>query len=457
MTTIEGAGASPQSTDWGEARSTTTLSGSRGNAAPGWDRFNAFVSVDPRFETALPESALPLAQRATGATGAAGTSRTGRLVAVKDNIATAGMRTTSGGLLDAEHVPSTDAFVVANLREAGHTIVGKTTMDELAWGGLGRNEHYGDTINPAAPDRMTGGSSAGSAAAVAAGYVWAAVGTDTGGSVRIPASCTGIVALRPSPGTVSLTGVTSLAPSFDSVGPMARSVADCAAFLRDLRGMPPATEADTPPTGVGGVAGLRIGVMGLADSLDPVVRATVEDVIARLERAGANIREFAPAWATTFLDPFLTMHLREPAIIHRRSRELYPERYSRQVLDIFAMGDAVSAADYAQAAAERQRLIAVADRIFDEVDVVLTPTLPIQPARTDADSVELDGRERPLFEIMPTYTGIASMLGWPALSLPAPRETGVPIGVQALAARGTDEQLLSRAAQIEAVLGGGGS
>src|SRR3954447_13907189 len=201
----------------------------------------------------------------------------GPRLAVKDLFDTAGLRTTYGSAIYSDHVPPATATAVQRLEEAGYATVGKANLHEFAWGITSENEHYGWVPNPVAPGRIAGGSSGGNSAALAANLADAALGTDSGGSVRIPAACCGVVGFKPTYGLVPLDGCWPLAPSFDHAGPMARDVATCERMLEVLApGLAPVPEP--------ALAELRVGVAWL-DGADPLVRARVEEVAARFGAA----------------------------------------------------------------------------------------------------------------------------------------------------------------------------
>ena len=252
----------------------------------------------------------------------------GPLLAVKDLFDTAGVRTTYGSKVFADHVPDTTASAVLRLERAGYQSVGKANLHEFAWGITSENPHYGSVPNPVAPGRIAGGSSGGNAAALAAGLVEAALGTDSGGSVRIPAACCGITGFKPSFGLVAIDGCFPLAPSFDHVGPMARDVAGCERMMRAL-------VAGFEPAALDSLADLRVGVAWIARA-DPLVERQVE-------RAAA----FMPSrdrLEVPFPDGVYPAFAREAAEVHRElfaaHRELYGENVARKVAWALKVPDA---------------------------------------------------------------------------------------------------------------------
>jgi aspartyl-tRNA(Asn)/glutamyl-tRNA(Gln) amidotransferase subunit A len=324
-------------------------------------------------------------------------------VLIKDLIDTAGVRTTYGSSIYADHVPERSAPAVTALEAQGAIVVGKANLDEFAWGVCGQNTFYGDTVNPIAPDRVAGGSSSGNAAALAAGMVPLALGTDTGGSVRIPAAACGVVGLKTALGAIPVEGVFPLAASFDTVGPMARTVADCALAHAVLTKTAVAEPA---------IAGLRIGVLTAQPPLAPAAEAPERDERAlahvdRLRALGAEVRELslpapeADTWAVFYGDA---------AVAHRQT---FPSRREEYGPLIRAKLDQSLTVTAGQAAEGRRALAAwraVAAREPD-VDLVLAPTVgyaELPPVGVD----ELDVRLR-----LSAYARAFSFLGWPAIAI----------------------------------------
>jgi aspartyl-tRNA(Asn)/glutamyl-tRNA(Gln) amidotransferase subunit A len=321
---------------------------------------------------------------------------------VKDVIDTAGVRTTYGSAIHRDHVPARTAPAVLALEAAGAIVVGKANADEFAWGVLGQNVHYGDTVNPVAPDRVAGGSSCGNAAALAAGLVPLALGTDTGGSVRMPAAACGIAGFKPGWGAVSIEGVYPLVPSFDTVGPMARTAADCALAYAVLTG----TEVPAPR-----LAGLRIGLLtappALApgDAPEPDGRALA--FADRLRDLGADVAEArlpvpeGDTWAV-FYGEAAASHA---ATFPGRASEYGPAIRAKLEHALTVSPQALADGRRALAAWRAQAARAPA------VDLVVSPTLGVAelpPAGVDELEVRLP---------FSAYTRPFSYLGWPALAL----------------------------------------
>ncbi len=322
---------------------------------------------------------------------------------VKDLIDTAGVRTTYASRIFADHVPRRTAPAVAALEAEGAIVVGKANADEFAWGVAGRNPHFGDVVNPRHPDRIAGGSSGGNAAALAAGLVPLALGTDTGGSVRLPAGACGVVGLKPALGAVSVEGVFPLAPSFDTVGPMARTVADCGLAHAVLTGAPaPAPRA----------RGVRVGVLrhrpdvtGAPGAEDDDPRA--EAVIARLRAVGARVCVVelpvpeADTWPVFYADA---------AAVHAATYPSRSDDYGPTVRAKLEAAARIDPADVGRARAALEAWRARATREPD-VDVVASPTLGLaELPLAGVDELEI----RLPFS---AYTRAFSYLGWPAVAI----------------------------------------
>jgi aspartyl-tRNA(Asn)/glutamyl-tRNA(Gln) amidotransferase subunit A len=362
-------------------------------------------------------------------------------VAVKDLLAMAGTLTTAGSKILAGNRTDFDATAVARLRQAGAIIVGKTRMSEFAYSPGSNNDHYGPTRNPHGLAFDTGGSSSGSAAAVADGLVFAALGTDTGGSIRIPASFCGLVGLKPTFGRVSLHGGVPLAWSLDHLGPLTRTIGDAAILLEALAGHDPLDPRSRPGSGFhprldGGVQGLRVGVLGDDGSgkplASPEVQSAWEAGLAALEAACAilvpiDLPELQPL--RTLSGAILAM---EAAACHgQRLREHlgdFGEFMRLRILGGFGHGPA----DYLRAWQAQEILRHRCQTLFDRIDVLSTPTL---------------SAEAPALGVPPriSLTGPFNLLGWPALSVPVGRAAnGLPLGMQ-LVGRAWDEGTVLRA------------
>ena len=355
----------------------------------------------------------------------------GSRLAVKDLFDTAGLTTTYGSIIFVDHVPNVTAEAVRRLENGGYTNVGKTNLHEFAYGISSQNPHFGTVPNPVAPGRLAGGSSGGNGATLAAGLADVALGTDSAGSVRIPAAWCGVVGFKPTHALVPLDGCFPLAPSFDVAGPMARTVAACATALGLL-----ADVEETPaPASLTDVAA---GVAFLDDA-DPLVRERVEAVVALFP----NVRPVdLPAIGGVY-----AVFRREVADVHRELFAEYADAYGENVRAKVEWCLAVSDAEFDTALAHlhelRERFLAAVEGL----DVVITPTVPMVAPPAEVDELEIRARAISL-----TYP--FSAVGWPALALPCGRaEGGLHASVQIAAPAGRDSLVLAVGALVEACLG----
>jgi aspartyl-tRNA(Asn)/glutamyl-tRNA(Gln) amidotransferase subunit A len=373
-------------------------------------------------------------------------------IALKDIIDVAGIPTTAASRLFRDRVPGPgqDAEVVRRLREAGAVLIGKTNLHEFAYGGSSVISAYGPTRNPLAPDLTTGGSSGGAAAAVAAGMCYAAVGTDTAGSIRLPAAFCGVVGLKPSYGLVSARGVIPLAWTFDHVGPLARSATDAALLLQAIAGHDSANrgrrafDPENYPAAVEQpVSHLRLGIPRryFFDDLSPEIAASIEDAVERLASITAGVRDVEIP-----IDTDRTVHNAEAWQYHREYVERSPELYDPETLKRIRGGSGISGEDYASALRRVEELRVNALRVFNEVDVLVTPTVPVLPPAIAELTGDLDGlRAREM--IMLRNTRPFNVLGWPALSTPC----GFTAGLQLAAAPGKEATLFALAGAWERI------
>jgi aspartyl-tRNA(Asn)/glutamyl-tRNA(Gln) amidotransferase subunit A len=369
-------------------------------------------------------------------------------VAIKDLLNLAGTPTTAGSTIRAGQLVGEDSAAVERLEAAGAIIIGKTRMSEFAYAPSSINPHYGPTRNPRAPERDTGGSSSGSAAAVADGIVFAALGSDTGGSIRIPASHCGLAGLKPTFGRISLYGAVNLAWSLDHLGPLTRTVAD-AALVTDALAGPDPRDARTRPAAPLAVSellsqeptvrGLRIGVLrddGSGAALAPAeVLAAWQTGLRALAQAGAelvevDLPELRTMWAVgsaLLAQEALSYHL--PALRSRLNE--FGEFMRLRIVAAFAYPPGA----LVRAQQLRARLRQQANRLFDQVDLLSTPTMPA--------GAPLLGALSPTFFTMPF-----NLLGWPALSVPCGQtQDGLPLGLQ-LIGRPWDEPTVLRAGLV---------
>jgi len=392
-------------------------------------RFNAFITV-------IPESALAEA-RAAEEEISRGNWRGplhGIPIALKDLIDTAGVRTTSASALHKDRVPTEDAEVVRKLRAAGAVIVGKNNLHEFAYGGSSLISHFGDVHNPWDVNRIAGGSSGGSAASVPAGMACAAIGTDTAGSIREPASLCGCVGIKPTYGRVSSRGVIPLSTSLDHVGPMASCVEDAAIVLQAIAGY---DRGDTASVEVSvtdyvsilkdGAKGLRVGVPRtyFFDDLDPEVATAMEHALTGIATLGAHIKEVGLEVPND-----RTLQAAESYAYHAENVAKNPELYQPETLRRIRTGEKVTAADYMQKRCELEVARRNIRDVFAEVDLLVTPTTPL-PAPTIAELRANGEALRPAELKLLRNTRPFNVWGLPAISVPCGfTQGGLPIGLQ---------------------------
>jgi len=371
----------------------------------------------------------------------------GTIVSIKDLFDVAGEVTRAGSkvLADEGNPAAQDAPVVRRLRAAGAVIVAKTNMSEFAFSGLGLNPHYGTPGNPADRARAPGGSSAGAAVAVADGMCEIAIGSDTGGSTRIPASFCGITGFKPSRQRVTTEGAFPLSYALDSIGPMARSVADCANADAVLAGETPEPLHAMP------LAGLRLGVaQGLPlENLDDTVGRRFPEALDRLERAGARLTyEKMP-----LLDDMMQA-LSRTSILMAEVYSIHKERLARRGDDIDQIvrarvekGAGIAAADYINAVRARAALIRAMDARLADLDALVLPSTPIVAPRLDEVATPRDFMAKNAMALR--NTTIANYFDLTAISLPLPRDGALPTGLMLFARNGHDRRLFRVAAAIE--------
>jgi len=380
-------------------------------------------------------------------------------ITLKDNIWTRGIRTTAGSKILADFVPDRDATVARRLQRAGAVFLGKTNLHEFAYGVTTNNPHYGPTRNPWSLDRIPGGSSGGSAAAIAAGLCYASIGSDTGGSLRIPAALCGIVGLKPTFGRVSCFGVIPLSRSLDHTGPLTRTVADAAILLRAIAGrdpLDPSTSALPVPDYLQLLRRkprrLRLGWPReyFWEKLDPEVRRLAETAARSFTDLGARIEEVSLPHLNSATDPSTAIALAEARQFHESSG-WYPARaadYGGHVRKRLEMASSVRAVDYLAAFDFRNLLIADFDSALSRVDALLAPTTPIPAPHIDQKLAHIAREDESVRAALLRLNRPANFTGHPAISIPCGlTATGLPVGLQ-LIGRTFDEAALLRLALL---------
>jgi aspartyl-tRNA(Asn)/glutamyl-tRNA(Gln) amidotransferase subunit A len=412
------------------------------------DRTNAFITVTG-------ERAMADAGRAEKEI-LAGVQRGplhGAPITIKDLVNTKGIRTTMASAFFRDHVPDGDATVAVKLREAGTVLVGKTNTHEFAYGPTGDRSFFGPTRNPHDPARITGGSSGGSGAAIATNFCYGAIGSDTGGSIRIPAALCGVVGMKPTFGRVSKHGVFPLAPTLDHVGPITRTVEDNAIMLNAIAGGDPEDlhSADRPPEDFTRDLdrGVRDTVVGIPtdfyfEHADAEVEARVRDAIETFRVLGADVRE------VTIPNVWETLHAQrltlaaEAYAVHEKRLETEPEKFDDHGLERLLRGKDLEAYRYANAQRRKLESRREFERVLEEVDVLLAPSVPIPATEIGERQIDIGGYEEAVYSALTRLTGPTNMNGLPSLSVPCGTTTsGLPIGLQ-LIGKAFDEATLYR-------------
>ena len=419
-------------------------------------RIRATDDVLRSYITVFEEQALQVAKAAEIMAGAGHDLGPlhGVPIALKDNVAVRGSRTTAGSKVLGDWLPEIDATITQRLRRAGAIFIGKTNMHEFAWGGTSANPHYGAVRNPWNTERFPAGSSGGSGVAVAARSCYGAVGTDTGGSIRLPAAINGVVGIRPTYGRISNHGIIPLAWSMDTAGPMTRTVQDCALMFGAMAGhdsKDPASAARACPdysaTLNDGVRGLRIGVVPgyFFHHLQPPVHDAVRAALSTFEGLGALLVDVDIENIHGNISAQLTIESAEPSTYHQRWLRERPQDYGDDVRTLLEVGELLLATHYLQAQRYRTLLRNEFLAAFRKVDVFVCPTLPFTATQLGATTVVIEnGVEEDMLSAIMQFTGVPSLTGLPALNVPCGFDAdGMPIGMQ-LIGRPFDEATLFR-------------
>jgi len=411
---------------------------------------NAFITV-------LADEARAQARQAD-AEIAAGRYRSplhGVPISLKDLFDVAGVSTTAASRVRTNHVARTDAAIVQRLRAAGAVFVGKNNLHEFALGTTNEDSAFGPARHPLDVNRSPGGSSGGSAAAVLAGMAYASIGTDTGGSIRIPAAACGLVGLKPALGEVPTDGVVPLSATLDHVGPICRSVGDARILYGALRG-----ELGPLSASARGIRGIRLGLLReyFTTLLDSEVASSFQGACARLQEAGVEFCDATIPHAGDIVAVYVHIVLSEAAAYHAATLERRPDDYTPDVRLRLETGRYILAEDYVRALRGRDLLRMEVDRALEGCDGLFLPTLPVTAPRLGVETVRVGESDQPVRNVMLRLTQLFNITGHPVMTLPCGSTAeNLPVGAQIVGSHEGTAALLELAETLEPYLGPGAS
>jgi len=379
-------------------------------------------------------------------------------MALKDNLNVKNEITTMGSEIHKDFVPAEDATVVKKLKEAGAILTGKLNMHEYAWGITTNNPHYGATKNPWNVDKIPGGSSGGSAAAIAADMSVASLGTDTAGSIRMPAAACGIVGLKPTYGRVSNYGAFPLAWSLDHTGPMTKTVKDAAGLLEIIAG-PDKNDLMTADVPVekyteqltGDVKDLVIGVNEeyFFNQVDSDIERIVRESIQQLVNQGAKVKEVSIPTLKDNLQMQMVTNLSESTAVHHKRLKERPNAFGSDIPNFYETDGLPSVVDYLHVQQARKQLKQEFQQAFEKVDVLIAPTLPIMPPNIGEAFADLNGEKVELVSNIIRLTSPGNLTGLPALTVPYGFKDNMPVGVQVMGPAFSEGMVLNTGYAIE--------
>lgn len=369
----------------------------------------------------------------------------GMPIGIKANIDLAGEEMHAGSEILRGNIASRDALVVQRLKQAGALIIGSTNMHEFAWGGTTNNPHYGASSNPWDDARIPAGSSGGSGVAASVRSALATLGTDTGGSIRLPASMNGITGLRPGVGRLSTEGIFPLATSLDTVGPLARYAEECEMLFNALDGQPGKLSA------LPELAGLRIGLLpDVHQQVQPDVAAAYDQMVQWYSAAGARCQTLSFTGLDQAVNALVLINLAEPASLHAAWLAERPEEYGADVRKLLQAGLSITAVEYLQAQRFRTGLRMQLLQHLNQVDVILVPTLPFTAPHKGLEAIQMGDRAESVLTGNMRYNALASLSALPAISQPAGFDRdGMPIGMQLIGRDGAERNLLALARRFQ--------
>jgi len=420
------------------------------------DSFNSFITLTP--DLALAEAAARDRELAEGMDRG---PFHGIPIAVKDIFYTVGVATTAGSLVFGDFIPDHDATVVSRLRTAGAISIGKTNLHELAYGITSKNPHYGFVLNPVDPTRIPGGSSGGSASAVAAGFVPMALGSDTGGSIRIPASYCGITGLKPTYGRVSRYGVLPLAFSLDHIGPLGSGVEDCALAMNAIAGPDPldasCSQAAVPDFNLPPRTDLKDVRVGLPrnfffNRVDEQVSAAVHNSLSMMQTLGAFIHEMEIPDLNAVNTAARVVQLAEVAALYAGRHDA--ALFGSDVWDLIQQGKLIAGYEYVNAQRLRTLFCEEFNKLWRVIDVLAAPTTPVAAPGLHETEVQIGDEWENTRMASTRLVRAVNYLGIPALSMPCGKTTsGLPIGLQLISSPFSEAKLLQIARTLEPLLG----
>jgi aspartyl-tRNA(Asn)/glutamyl-tRNA(Gln) amidotransferase subunit A len=363
-------------------------------------------------------------------------------ISYKDSIDTKGILTTCGSIVDKDRIPIENAEVVTILEQSGSILLGKNNMFEYGFGITSKNSFFGDIVNPWNKNKTAGGSSGGSAAAIAANLSLGSIGTDAAGSIRVPAACCGVVGLKPTYNLISMKGITPLSWTLDHVGPIARNVEDMALIMQELTNKHYTTAFSDE------LAGMRIGLPKyyFNEIMDSEVKRLYEKALQQLSDLGAVIVEVDTSFLTDVVNLAKVFGTSESGFVHKERIQSSLHMYSQDAKNTFTKSRGITALEYITALKKREELTRKVSDIFDTVDVMVTPTTPVTTSDVQTDRITMEGMTESIGDCMIRYVSLFNITGHPALAVPAGlTEDGIPVGLQFIAGH-YREDLLFRAA-----------